>query len=248
MGLHCASCGYENDPTRVYCHSCGTKLERVASASPPPTGFTHPTDVLKMKKPRAPLAWARYFGAFAKLAVLAGLAVAVVLALLPPRDIPPPVAADEGLSARLTGLLDDASSSSEPRAFALPAADINRWLVSGVALQSVDAPLKLRPQRLYAVPGRGDLRVGLELALPGAGRVFLEGDYAPVRKPGGYTLEPRRYSIGRLQLPVLLGWPVQKQMDGLAEALATPLGQFARASHIGIDPESVALRWSDPAP
>lgn len=248
MGLHCASCGYENDPTRVYCHSCGTKLERVASASPPPTGFTHPTDVLKMKKPRAPLAWGKYFGALAKLAVLGGLATAVVLALLPPYDIPPPVAADEGLSARLTGLLEDASSAAEPRAFALPAADINRWLVSGVALPGVDAPFKLRARRLYAVPGRGDLRVGLELVLPGAGHLFVEGDYAPVRKPGGYTLQPRRYSIGRLPLPVLLGWPVQKQMDGLAEALATPLGQFARASHIGIDPESVALRWSDPAP
>lgn len=248
MGLRCASCGYENDPTRVYCHSCGTKLERVASAAAPPTGFTHPTDALKMKKPRAPLAGVKYVTTLGKLVLLAALAAAVVLAFLPPSDVPPPVAADEGLSGRLAGLLDDASSSREPRAFALPAADINRWLVSGVALQSVDAPLKLRPQRVYAVPGNGDVRVGLELVWPGVGRVFLEGDYAPVRKAGGYTLEPRGYSIGRLRLPVLLGWPVQRQMDGLAEALAGPLGQFARASHIGIDPESVALRWSDPAP
>src|SRR4030095_10369252 len=26
--LTCAQCGYENEPERVYCHNCGTKLER----------------------------------------------------------------------------------------------------------------------------------------------------------------------------------------------------------------------------
>jgi hypothetical protein len=89
--------------------------------------------------------------------------------------------------------------------------------------------------------------VGLEVMVAGAARVFFEGDYEPVRREGGYILEPRRYSVGRLPLPVLLGWPVQKQLDGLAEALAGPLGQLARASYIGVSPEMVTLRWSDPA-
>ena len=245
MGLLCKSCGYDNDPTRVYCHSCGIKLERGSTATSAPTGFTHPTDVLKMKKPRQPVEWGKYFSALGKVAILAVLVAAVVLAFLPPYDIPAPVEADDGLASRLTGLLNDASSAAEARAFGLPADDINRWLVSTVQLSAVEGALKLRPQRLYAVPGDGDLRVGLEVALPGAGHLFLEGDYAPVAGGGGYTLQPRRYSIGRLPLPVLLGWPVQKQMDGLAEALAGPLGQLARASYIGINPESVTLRWSD---
>lgn len=242
MGLLCKKCRYDNDPTRIYCHSCGTKLERGSSAAP--TGFTHPTDVLKMKKPRQPVEWGRYFGALGKVAILALLVAATVLALLPPHEVPAPVGADEGLASRLTDLLNDASSSPEARAFGLPADDVNRWLVSTVQLRGADGPLKLRPQRIYAVPGDGDVRLGLEVALPGAGHVFLEGDYAPVRGPGGYSLEPRRYSIGRLPLPVLLGWPVQKQMDGLANALPGPLGQLARASYIGISPESVTLRWS----
>jgi len=248
MGLRCTSCGYDNDPTRVYCHSCGTKLERGGAAAPPPTGFTHPTDVLKMKKPRQPVEWGRYFGALGKVAILAVLVAATVLAFLPPSDVPAPVEADDGLAARLTGLLNDASSAPEARAFGLPADDVNRWLVSTVELHSAEGPFKLRPQRIYAVPGDGDVRVGLEVVLPWAGHVFLEGDYAPVRGSGGYTLEPRRYSIGRLPLPVLLAWPVQKQMDGLAEALAGPLGQLARASYIGVNPDSVTLRWSDAGP
>jgi len=244
MALRCASCGYENDPTRVYCHSCGTRLER-GNVAAPPTGFTHPTDVAKMKKPRQPVAWGRYFSALFKLALLAVLAAAVVLALLPPHDVPAPVEPDENLASRLSGLLDDASSSAEARAFGLPAEDINRWLVSSVALQGSSGSMQLKPQRLYAVPGNGQMRVGLEVTVAGAGHVFFEGDYEPVREGNGYTLEPRRYSVGRLPLPVLLGWPVQKQLDGLAQALSGPLGQLSRASYIGVSPEMVTLRWSD---
>lgn len=245
MGLRCSSCGYDNDPTRVYCHSCGTKLERGGAAAPPPTGFTHPTDVAKMKKPRQPVEWGRYFGAFWRLAVLAAVVAAVVMALLPPYQVPAPVAADDSLATRFSGLLNDASSAGEARAFGLSAGDVNRWLVSTVKLEEGTGAVKLRPERLYAVPGEGQVRVGLEVALPGAGHVFFEGDYAPVREGQGYTLVPRRYSIGRLPLPVLLGWPVKKQFEGLAEALAGPLGQLARASYIGVTPEKVTLRWSD---
>jgi hypothetical protein len=246
MALRCASCGYENDPTRVYCHSCGTRLER-GNVAPAPSGYTHPTDVAKMKKPRQPVAWGRYFSALVKLAVLALLVAAVALALLPPYKVPAPVEPDDNLATRLNGLLNDASSAPDARSFGLPAADVNRWLVSSVQLRGSDGPVKLRPERLYAVPGDGQVRVGLEVALPGAGQVFFEGDYAPVREGSGYTLQPRRYSVGRLPVPVLLGWPVQKQLDGLAAALGGPLAQLSRASYIGIDPEMVTLRWSDPA-
>lgn len=244
MALRCASCGYENDPTRVYCHNCGTRLDR-GNVAAPPTGFTPPSDMAKMRKPRQAVAWGRYFGALFKLALLALLVAAVALALLPPRHLPAPVEPDENLASRLSGLLDDASSSREARAFGLPAEDINRWLVSSVSLQGGTGSMQLKPQRLYAVPGHGQMRVGLEVTVAGAGQVFFEGDYEPVREGNGYTLEPRRYSVGRLSLPVLLGWPVQKQLDGLAEALSGPLGQLSRASYIGVSPEMVTLRWSD---
>lgn len=243
MALSCASCGYENDPTRVYCHNCGLRLERGRTA-PPPTGFTHPTDVARMKKPRRPVAWGLYFRAMCKLALLAVLAGAIVMALRPPGNVPAPVPQDESLALRLNALLDSSSSSTEARAFALPAGDINRWLVSSVTMREGGEAVPLRPERIYAVPGNGKVRVGLEVGLAGSLKIFFEGDYEPVLGGDGYTLVPRRYSVGRLQLPVLLGWPVQRQFDGLTGALAEPLGQLARASYIGVSPETVTLRWS----
>lgn len=247
MGLLCAGCGYDNDPTRVYCHNCGIRLER-DNVAPPPTGFLHPTDLAQMKKPRRPVKWGHYFSALVKLAVLGVLSAFVVLAALPPDDLPAVVQPDESLASRFNGLLHNASSSAGTRGFSLPAGDINRWLVSCVNLEEADGAVRWQPERLYAVPGNGVVRVGLEVLVAGARPVFFEGVYEPVRGAGGYTLEPRRYSVGRLQLPVVLGWPVQRQLDGLAGALAEPLWQLSRASHIGVTPETVTLRWSGTGP
>lgn len=243
MGLRCTSCGYDNDPTRVYCHSCGVKLEHGAGAVSPPTGFTHPTELMKRKQPRRQVAWGRYFGALVKLALLAGVVAVVALALAPPREVPEPVEPDERLAMRLGSLVRDASAARDARAFAVPSEDVQVWLVSSVQFAENPGTARLQPQRVYAVAGDGELRVGLEALLMGAWNVFFEGDYVPVRTAEGYSWQARRYAIGRLSLPPVLGWPVERQLEGMREALAATLGQLERASYIGVNPESVTLSW-----
>jgi hypothetical protein len=243
MGIRCSSCGFDNDATRVYCHNCRGKLER-GGVTPPPTGFTHPTDAAKMKRPRTAIPWGKYFGFFLKLCILAALAAALVLALMRPDNIPEPVAGDEDLAQRLSGLVTDASGAGSARSFAIPASDLQRWLASVVRLQGSSGTLALDPRRIYFVPSNGRIRLGLELGLPWAASLFMEGEYVPVRAGAGYILQPAGYAIGRLPLPVLLGYPVERQFDGLRNALAVPLGQLAKASFIEITPESVSLRWS----
>lgn len=248
MGLICQECAYDNDPTRVYCHNCGKRLERGGEAPPPPTGFTHPTDVLKMKQPRRRLALGAYLSALLKLLVIGGLGTALVLALLEPEDVPAPVAEDASKAARLSDLLTDSSTAGDTRAFGVPAEDVNQWLVSTVRFEPPESSMQLRPERVYAVPGDGVVRVGLVAGLPWWGRIYFEADYAPEQDGKGYTVRPRRLSIGRLPVPVLAGWPVERQFGGLADALAGPLEQLSRASAIGITPETVTLRWSNSAP
>ena len=248
MGIRCSGCGYDNDPTRVYCHNCGVKLERGGAAAPPPTGFTHPTDVGKIKRPRTPLAWGKYFAFFFKLCALAAVAAILTAAFLRPRDVPAPVEPDENLAARLSALVSDASSADSPRSFAVPAADVNRWLVTVAKFAGPEGPVQINPKRVYAVQGDGTIRVGLEASLLGAADLYFEGDYVPVANGRGYSLEPMRYSIGRLPLPVALGWPVSRQLSGLGDALAVPLAQLAKASHIGVAPDQLTLRWAGTAP
>ena len=244
MGLPCTACGFDNDPTRVYCHSCGVKLDRVATTPPAPIGYTNPTDILKSNPKRAPVNWGGFFGLFAKLALLSASAAAVYLVLLPPLGLPAPVKADAALARRLSSLAADSSFAASPRGFGVSSADLNQWLVSSVQLQGEGGTFSLRPERVYAVPGDGSIRIGLETALPGAGRTWFEGDFVPVRIGGSYTLRPRAYSLGRLPVPVPLGWFVANQLAGLREALRAPLENLAAASDIKVKPNSVSLRWS----
>jgi len=245
MGLRCSNCGYDNDPTRVYCHSCGTRLERGAQTPAAPTGFTHPTDVAKMKKPRQPREWGKFFSAFLRFAILVALVAAVVLAFLPPQNVPAPVAPDETMAGRLSALVADSAEANGTRAFTIPAADVNKWLATSVVLkEQPDAVVRLKPERLYAVPGHGDLRVGLQAKLPIGPSLYFEGLFVPVPEGEGTGLKTRGYSVGRLPLPSFAGLLVERQFAALAGELSGPLAQLARASHIGVTPETVTLRWS----
>lgn len=245
MALNCTSCGYENDSTRVICHNCGKRLERGAQTPPPPTGYMHPTDVAKMKKPREPLASGRFFRHAVRLLVLAGLVGVAVFALLPPHDLPVAVAPDTALAKRLNSLVATSAQAEGIRSFSVPAAEINTWLVSSVVLKPQgEGFVRLDPQGVYAVAGPGEVRVGLEIKLPAGWLLYLEGCYAPVAQGEGTSLSARSFSVGRLPLPSVSGKLVQRQFDHLFAALAGPLGELATASHIAITPETVTLRWS----
>jgi len=244
MGLPCTACGFNNDPTRVYCHSCGVKLDRGAAEAPAPTGFTHPTDVRKAKARRGTINWRGAFGLLLKLLVLSGLGCVVYLALLAPLDLPPPVHSNEGLAQRINSLVSTSAAARSTRSFSIPSADLNSWLVSSVKLHKGGGAFSMHPERVYAVPGNGSIRVGLEVSLPQAGRTWFEGDFMPVRTNGAYILQPLAYSVGRLPIPVPVGWLVARQFEGLAEALKGPLHGLAAASQIDVRPDSVSLRWS----
>ena len=89
--LTCKQCGYANEGERVYCHNCGTKLDRTllpASAEP------EETLKKKQKRIRRIVMPDRGFfvgaGKMFVITMLSSMATAlVILMLLPPDDVPP---------------------------------------------------------------------------------------------------------------------------------------------------------------
>ncbi len=244
MGLLCPSCSFDNDPTRVFCHNCGIRLERGNYAPTPPTGFTTPSEVASFKKRRRPISWGQYFGALVRLLILGGLVTAIVLAFLPPPAVPPAVTANPDLVKRLSALLEDSARANSVRSFIIPSADVQVWMCSSVVLkESTGGIVTMKPERVYAVPEDNLIRVGLVTQLPLDLRWYFEGDYVPVREASGYRLEAKRFSVGRLPLPPFADLMVSRQLDGIALALSKPLGELARASHIGVTPQAITLRW-----
>lgn len=247
MGLACLSCGYDNDATRVYCHNCGLRLERKTMAAPP-TGFTPAAEITAARTRKPSFPWGSYFAALVKLLILGVFAGLVVLVLLPPPNVPSRLASDENLAKRLNGLIEDSAGAAGTRAFSVPAVDASVWLATMVRMPSGSENSLLKPERLYLVPGEGEALVGLECVLPVGLKVYFEGVYAPESSGGGTTLVPRRYSIGRLPLPEVAGYLVQRQFDGLATALQGALYPLSQASQINVTPQTITLRWANKTP
>lgn len=251
MGLCCANCGYDNDPTRVYCHNCGLRLEHSEVSAPAPTGFTDPSEIekrMRQAKKRKHLPWGMYFRALVKLVIFIGVVAALVLAFLPPDDVPAPRAPDEASASRISSLITDSASAPGKRSFAVPSSDLVNWLLSVVKFRGTSGVGVLQPERFYAVPGHGDVRLGIEASLPVGPHLYFEGVYAPRSEGGGFGIEARRYSIGRLPLPSVAGIIASRQFAGLADALSGPLSQLSRASDIVITPATTTLTWSGRAP
>jgi hypothetical protein len=249
MGLLCPSCRFDNDSTRVFCHNCGIRLKRGGHTPAPPTGFTTPAEVAAFKTKRRPVPWGQYLGAFLRLVILGGLAAVVVLAFIPPHDVPPAVAPDPDLMKRVTALIDDSSTADSVRSFSVPSSDVQVWLSSGVTFKSsVGGMFSMEPERIYAVPADNMIRVGLIVRLPLDVPLYFEADYVPVRQADGYRLEAKRSSMGRLPLPPLVQVLVSRQLEGIAGALSGPLGQLSRASHIAVTPQKITLRWGGRQP
>jgi hypothetical protein len=247
MGLACLSCGYDNDATRVYCHNCGLRLERKAMTVPP-TGFTPATQINAARQRRPSLPWASYFLALVKLVLLGALLVAAGLALLPPKNVPAVLADDPGLVDRLNGLMENSADASGARAFSVPSADAGVWFQSMVKPSSSSEVSLLNLQRAYLVPREGEALIGLECVVPGGLKVYLEAVYAPESSARGTTLVAREYSIGRLPLPGVSGYLVQRQFDGLATALRGALQPLSQASQINVTPLNITMRWSNQNP
>lgn len=249
MGLLCPSCSFDNDPTRVFCHNCGIRLERGGYTPAPPTGFTTPAEVAAFKKKRRPIPWGRYVGALVRLVILVSLAAAVALAFLPPHDVPPAVASDPDLVKRVSALIDDSATADSARSFSVPSSDVQVWLSSGVVFKSsAGGVFSMEPERVYAVPDDNMIRVGLIVRLPLEVPLYYEADYVPVRQADGYRLEAKRFSVGRLPLPPLVDVLVSRQLEGIAGALSRPLSQLAGASHIDVTPQTITLRWAGRQP
>ena len=107
----CSECGHDNEAERVYCHSCGARLDRSAVRARKENSQDAQRRVKKLFDPQR----ARLRILFFKIGkvVLASLGVAVVLLLLSPPDVPAPSKADL-VASRVRNDLEGAAIRHQP--------------------------------------------------------------------------------------------------------------------------------------
>src|SRR5688572_27548099 len=87
--LVCAQCGYENEPERVYCHNCGTKLDR--SVLPRDTVTQQETIAETRRRIRRmtnPGKFGAYFKSLINVLIWAAIVAAIIQFVKPPANIP----------------------------------------------------------------------------------------------------------------------------------------------------------------
>jgi hypothetical protein len=118
----CPKCGYDNELGRIFCHSCGTKLDLTEIKSPSQGGKS-----LRKKKAGSPIG--RLVRRTVEIAIPAALVIAIYLALQVPGIRPISTTNDDLISAdRKRAELDDLATQKQPRAIRISEAELNAFI------------------------------------------------------------------------------------------------------------------------
>ena len=133
--INCKQCGYVNEGERVYCHNCGTKLDRTLL---PSDDKSEETLEKKQKRIRKAVMPSRgFFAGFGKMLVTTLLWAVLLAALIQiarkPDGVPEKVKGEDLLDGRQIAIeLEDAMQAPAPQRLTFTQKDINTYLQSSI--------------------------------------------------------------------------------------------------------------------
>jgi hypothetical protein len=139
--LPCGQCGYENEPERVYCHNCGSKLDRSLLPKVAPKDQEHPEKIRKrvqrMTNPNSGWIWRETKMLF-KLAFFSALLAAGILVFWEPDDLPEIKKSEE--LRLLSSDMMEVMGSPTPARVSFSDNDVNQFLQKSIKTQDTVVP------------------------------------------------------------------------------------------------------------
>jgi len=255
--VQCPACGYENDATRVFCHSCGVRLPRTEDqikekAEQNRQATEDAKKVLreghkKANKRSIKDLLASAVHALITMGFYAAFAAAFILAFRAPENLPPPGEPNERLVQAGERQITNASKPGFKGTIATSQEQVNDYLASKDILQSrtIFMLIEAKVRRLFVVLENGDFTFGLEYSLMGA-PVYLTTNFAITGSPGAFSLEILGGSIGRLPVHPVVFEKGIKWYQPAAEALHGQLEILSEAESVSVTPDYVKLTWNRP--
>jgi len=210
--LKCLDCGHENEAQRVYCHSCGAKLDR--------SGLVDEAKKTPTKKPRRKIevsdVMSRFFKNFIKAAFFAVLAAGLIQAARPPKNAPAEgkvMGADIIDAPSISLEMEEAAES--PRRLGYNEGQLNAYLKN-----------RIKPPKNPTIPAwamifdsafvnlqQGSFRVTKKFRVFSQ-PVYVGGTYVPTVEAGKFAVQPLAGHIGSLPIPGMLFGLVDEFMFG----------------------------------
>jgi len=234
--LTCAQCGYENEPERVYCHNCGTKLDR--SILPKET-VSQQENIAKARRriKRMTNPGGAVDGVKTLLQTLLwGALVAIIyLMVSPPENVPSKE--DDSTGNVITGDIELASTNPAATTVQFTRADLSTHLRGRIKGAGAIPGLDLK--RPYVVLDTDKATLGLEQTLFGYS-LFPSIEYRVTNEGGKWKAEKVGLRVGRLGIHPAIPW-----MDSLFTNLFAQMKQekalLDRAQQITISKDRVVL-------
>jgi hypothetical protein len=238
--LKCSSCGHENEPERVYCHNCGSKLDRSllpkSEAQKGESAEEAQRRVKKMMNPRRAGAGFNHVKIGVQVVVFAVLVSSVYLIWQKPDEVPD--ARKDYLPALDPGdLWEKLMQVQTANAITLPEDDLNYHISRNIKASEGAAGIKF-------------VRAAVDLK-PGIVTVFVERDawglplyssasYRPVVKNGKVSGEMIDTRIGRLGIhPAAPEFFSSWAVSGIWKAFEKEIKQSDRLSEIKVEDSRV---------
>jgi hypothetical protein len=203
--LICPECQRDNEAERIYCHDCGSRLDRSAAAS-----RMTPKESLKETRRRVRSLFdptgARIRHAlfqFCKL-IVAAIALAAIVQMILPPDVPPPTQGGLGIS-QLSLDLENAITYHRPAQlqYSEEQADGHLQYALKTKQSTLNKPF-LEFKRALAEFREGLFSITVERSLFGFS-LYTSSSYAVQLAQGKTTISSRGGSIGRLPIhPVIM--------------------------------------------
>ncbi|HEY5792045.1 MAG TPA: zinc ribbon domain-containing protein [Chthoniobacterales bacterium] len=240
----CPSCGFANDATRVFCHQCNSKLNRLDPAAKP-----LPPPVPAPRRPAKPAAGEGFrpvslIFSIVRIGIFAALLAALLLCLRPPADIPAPAQPDPALVAALQDrYAKTVASSPGPRQLILTSEELNTTFATQVTVRQNSSLAALSTStRPFLALNHGTFTLGLEILAVGQ-RVVLQSEFAVEGNPGHLTARMVRAQIGHLVIPPPVAPLIMRWTQTFANAFSRQLQEIEKAEKVVIGPGNVQIIW-----
>ena len=193
----CPECRHENEPERVYCHSCGARLNRSAVKVHKDNVQETQKRVKKLFNPQG----ARLRALFFKISkvVLAACVVAILLTPIIPPELPEPTKTAV-LASQVRFDLEGAALRHHPAEMSYSEDQTNGFLIYALKTKqkSLDQPL-LEFKRAIVQFREGTCSITMERSLFGYS-LFTTVNLSPVIKAGKMEITNQGGRIGRLPI------------------------------------------------
>lgn len=214
--LICAQCGYENEPERVYCHNCGTKLDR--SVLPRDTVTQQETLAetrRRIRKMTSPGKLGAQVKTLLKIWFWAAVLAAIYLIAKPPANIP---SRQQEVAARIiSGEIDAAVDATQSVTIQGTPVDLSQHVRTRVKDARV-IPFSTF-KRSFVTLADGKISFGIEEQLFGF-PIYSTIEFQPAVVDGKFVAEKTGMHIGSLGIP-----PQATGLDNLFGKFATGLKQ-----------------------